>query len=279
MRFLILAFTLLQVTLASAEGIPQPITPYISDFANLMREDTKTRITQDLSKLRDDTGVEMTVVTIEYLADHGTYNRIEPFATALFNQWGVGNAETNNGILILIARQERTMRIELGQGYPPIYDDIAKTVIDDYAIPHFKRNNYSEGIESVSLETIKRIAEPFANNVEPTVGGSPNGGQSKLPIILFALFGGLIVFQRKVGMFFQSFKKCPNCGQRSLQIERQTTISATKNTKGQEEIYTKCKNCDFDRKETKSVSYRANRGSSGSFGGGSSSGGGASGRW
>jgi uncharacterized protein len=279
MRFLVLFLTAFYTLSASAEGIPQPITPYISDFADLMSDEDETRITKDLSNLRDRTGVEMTVVTIEYVSDHGPYNSIEPFATALFNEWGVGNAETNNGILVLVARKERAMRIELGQGYEPIYDDIAKTVIDDYALPFFRKNNYAEGIESVSLETIKRIAEPFAQGSDPSELTPGAGQKSYLGHMIFAAFGIFIVFGRKIKSWMHSFKKCPTCGQRRLHVERETTIPATREKQGEEQIRTTCTNCDYIREERKDVLHHSQRKSSSSFGGGRSSGGGASGRW
>jgi len=64
-------------------------------------------------------GVQITLLTIASLSkyDAAPFPRIEGFATALFNHWGVGDSEKNNGVLILISHSDRKMRIEIGSGY------------------------------------------------------------------------------------------------------------------------------------------------------------------
>jgi len=100
----------------------------------------------------------MTVITIPYLSDYNAGPRIEPFATALFNEWGVGNAQRNDGVMILVSRNDREMRIEIGSGYGSEWDSKMKRIIDNKFIPHFKNGNYQKGIEKGVAQTIKTIS-------------------------------------------------------------------------------------------------------------------------
>ncbi len=70
---------------------------------------------------------------------------IESFATHLFNRWGIGDRATNRGIMLVVARSDRKVRLELGAGYDSSYDKRAKGVIDEFILPSFKKDNYEAG--------------------------------------------------------------------------------------------------------------------------------------
>lgn len=140
----------------TAQTYPDYTTTYVNDFAGLLGPASETRITDMLKSVRDDRGVEMTVVTINSRLDYGDSPSMEAFATGLFNAWGIGDAARNDGILILVIYSDREMRIELGAGYPPSFDDRVKRVIDHHFIPWFKTGDYENGIEAGVAETIKR---------------------------------------------------------------------------------------------------------------------------
>lgn len=144
--------------------LPAYTSTYINDFAGIISPEATENIRAMLEQVRKERGVEMTVVTIRSRNDFGDWNAIEPFATALFNKWGVGDAKRNDGIMVLVAWQDRDMRIELGAGYPPVFDDRVKAVIDHHFIPWFREEKYSEGIEAGVAETIKRTWLEFDND-------------------------------------------------------------------------------------------------------------------
>lgn len=162
MRLLLFIF-LLVPTLATAQQYPDYRSTYVNDFADLIDAETEARITGMLKEVERERGVEMTVVTINSRLEYGDFASIEDFATGLFNHWGVGNARRNDGIMVLVARQDRDMRIELGDGYPPVFDDRVKNVIDHYFIPWFRQGDYARGIEAGVAETIKRTALEFTD--------------------------------------------------------------------------------------------------------------------
>ncbi len=153
---------------AMAQSYPDYTSVYVNDFADLLDPETEARIEQALQQVKADRGVEMTMVTIHSRTDYGNSPSIEDFATNLFNYWGVGDATRNDGIMVLVAKSDRDMRIELGAGYPAIFDDRVKRVIDHHFIPFFRQDRYAEGIESGVVETIKRTKLEFTDAGKPT---------------------------------------------------------------------------------------------------------------
>lgn len=164
----LIVFLLLPV-LTQAQTYPDPQSVYVNDFANIIGDRSQERIETMLRVAKKDRDLEVTVVTIERLSDYNSRPPIANFATDLFNHWGVGNPERNDGILILVSRYDREMRITLGSGYPARYDARAKNVIDNYFLPYFKADRYSSGIEVGTKEALKRLTLEFGPNNRPTL--------------------------------------------------------------------------------------------------------------
>ncbi|MDU8913462.1 TPM domain-containing protein [Aestuariicoccus sp. MJ-SS9] len=141
---------------------------YINDYADLLDDPAETRIRDDLIELYDRTGVEMTVLTIDSMGTYGFDGTIESFATQLFNTWGIGNADRNDGVLVLVARYDRQMRIELGAGYGRARDGDMQRVIDNAFLPAFRRDAYQEGIETGVDATVFEIAGVYPGGYDDT---------------------------------------------------------------------------------------------------------------
>lgn len=147
-------------TSANSFTFPDYDNIYVNDYADLLSDEVERDLTTRL-KQAEQQGTQITLITINNLSDYGAGPKIEPFATALFNRWGVGDAKKNNGVMILVARNDRKMRIELGSGYPSSRDYQMKGIIDGVFIPSFKRNNYSRGIKNGTIATINAITQPL----------------------------------------------------------------------------------------------------------------------
>jgi len=285
MKRLLLALSLILLApFADAQDAERSLPDYTSttlnDFAQLLTNDAAGRVEDALKTLKTDHGVEMTVVTLDTRHDFGPWATMERFATAIFNHWGVGDAERNDGIMVLVLRQDREMRIELGRGYDRDWDWVAQKVIDEFFLPRFREDAYSVGIEAGVNATIREIALPLAQGRAPE---GPSFVDRFLNVIIFGAFGMFFVVAlmgRKIMDFLARFSRCPNCGARgSLRRRRKILHSATRAASGQGERITRCTNCDYEDHRTYIIPRRTSSSSSGSFGGGSSSGGGASGRW
>lgn len=268
-------------TLSNADAYPDFKSLYLNDYADIIDEQTEIRIIQHLKTLYDNHGVEATVLTITSRKDYRASASIESFATGLFNHWGIGNTKQHNGILILVSRQDREMRIELGTGYGRAFDAVAATVIADKFIPYFRNNKYSQGIEAGTLETIRRIAIAHAEAEKPAKTETRKTDTKKYTMLTIVFAFIAFQFRRFFGDFITRFKKCPNCAKRGLHRKRSVTQRASRAATGQGRRTTTCDYCSYYKTDNYIIARisKPSRSRGSSFGGGSSSGGGASGRW
>lgn len=146
-RFIRLVFLISLVHPVFAQTYPEYEELYVNDFAHIIQPEYEARIREMLRELREDHGIEFTVVTISEMSEYGHDGAIETFATGLFNSWGVGDATRNNGVMMLVAHLDRRIRIEVGDGYGLRKNASMKQIIDRAIVPQFKLFKYSEGIE------------------------------------------------------------------------------------------------------------------------------------
>ena len=141
---LMLAVLLLGVRPADAEAVlPKPARmAYVVDTAGMVMAEDAAQIETLGAELRTKTKAEIVVVTVPTLGGAD----IETYANALFRSWGIGDAQMNNGVLLLIAKDDRAFRIEVGKGLrAALSDDTAKNILDGMT-PDFRAENYSAGI-------------------------------------------------------------------------------------------------------------------------------------
>ncbi|MCC8189674.1 MAG: TPM domain-containing protein, partial [Planctomycetes bacterium] len=102
---------LLSGTVRAAGEYPEPIEKYVNDFADVITESDASRIRNALSAVDEQTGIEITVVTIPDLAAVNSRDSLRHYAAGLFDHWGVGDARRNNGIMILFSLGDREVWI------------------------------------------------------------------------------------------------------------------------------------------------------------------------
>jgi uncharacterized protein len=140
-----------------AVSYPEYENIYVNDYANILDSEHKRALTQYLQQAGFNNGPQITLLIIKSLSIYAPDTKLEPFATGLFNHWGIGNAATNDGVLILVSIQDRKMRIELGSGYSQNQNQVMKDIIDDSFIPYFKDGDYPAGIKIGTMDTIHKI--------------------------------------------------------------------------------------------------------------------------
>lgn len=140
---------------------PQPDSGYVSDHAGLLSPEQEERIEIWLWQVESVSDVEIIVVTLESIRDYpGTLNgSIESFAKALFNHYGIGNLPANNGVLLLVAAEDRQARIELGAAYGHTRNTDATRIMEGVIIPQFKQGDYVAGITDGTEAIIEEFAE------------------------------------------------------------------------------------------------------------------------
>ena len=135
---------------SSVEEYPASVG-YVNDFAHIIDKEYESQIEDLIKELEENTTAEIAVVTIDSLEG----KTIEEYTFELFNTWGIGKADKNNGILFLVSLNDRSFRIEVGLGLRDIItSDIAKKILDETVLPNFKEKKYGKG----SFECIKEIS-------------------------------------------------------------------------------------------------------------------------
>jgi len=150
-------------------------------------------------ELEDKTTAQVTAVIIDSLQGI----TIEEYAVELFRRWGIGQKGKDNGVLLLVAINDRQMRIEVGYGLEgAIPDGKAGRIRDEYIIPYFKEGDYSKGIYYGYLALAKEVAKEY--NVELTfdvdaeLPKSSSAYVETIVIVLIVVFIMLVLSRRGV---------------------------------------------------------------------------------
>lgn len=175
-------FLLLTVFPSFAVNYPNPVG-YVSDFAGLYSSEFKSKLESDLSSLEKQTGSEVAVVTIKSLEGMD----IESYAVGLFEKWKIGKKDKDNGLLLLTAKDDRKIRIEVGYGLEPyITDGRAGEIIRSQMTPEFKNENYEGGTLNAVQQIKKYIIEQDA--APKTTSKRSNANEDNGWLVLGVLF-------------------------------------------------------------------------------------------
>ena len=146
--------SLLLASFASAYTSPGQPAGFVNDYAGMFSSSERQALEQKISDFKATTTNEIAVVTISSL-DGDT---IENYANELFNEWGIGKKGEDNGVLILISKNDRKMRIEVGYGLEPSLTDAQSFwIINKVMTPAFKQENYYEGVNGAIDKIIAAI--------------------------------------------------------------------------------------------------------------------------
>jgi uncharacterized protein len=187
---------------ASAEAAASPIGPpaYVVDGAHVLRPKAVQQISGELAAFELRTAHQLAVVTVPDLGGRDE----QAYARELFNRWGIGRAGVNDGGLLLVAIEERKVRIQVGQGLrnAGLTDDAAVRIVDDIT-PVLHRDDFSAGLvagERAMRKAVGDTALVVRNDKVARFGGgqaiaADSGHESTEPALvvgLFAVFGSLV---------------------------------------------------------------------------------------
>jgi uncharacterized protein len=172
---------------------------FVNDFANILSDETEQAIFNMGVNIQEKTTAQLVIVTVPNM--DGGY--IESYANKLFNRWGIGSKDKNNGILLILSKDERKIRIEVGYGLEGAINDAkAGRILDKYAVVPLKDNNYDQAI----LDTAKQIqGEIYTEyNIDNTIdnpsfvpiGNSDVTIDSKYIIIAIVIFVFLVIITK-----------------------------------------------------------------------------------
>ena len=148
----------------------------ISDAAQLLGPEYRRRVASEIAKIeRRVPGTQVLVVTVR-----DTPTTPKRFATSLFNDWGVGDARTNNGVLVLVAKDARRVEIECGVSLNYRFSSAwCDSMLKTNVVPALKvEGNYDEGVLAAVQQIGARLAEADASTSAPAIVVAHNTGQA-----------------------------------------------------------------------------------------------------
>lgn len=187
---LVLALLLLAAALpALAQSLPA-LTGRVVDTAGLIDPAAERALTDRLAAFEAKSSDQIVVATVPDLGGEA----IEPYANRLFRQWNLGQAGENNGVLLLVSRDDRRMRIEVGYGLEGTLTDLhSKLIIENTMVPAFRAGDFSGGI-SAAVDDIVMVLEGNGAELEARARrNQPSSDVDWAEIVIIGLWVSLFV--------------------------------------------------------------------------------------
>ena len=193
-RQIFIALLLLCAAPAWSQTFPE-LSGRVVDQANLLNDQQEAELTQRLEALQQASTRQLVVATVSSLEGYP----IEDYGYQLGRHWGIGQDESNNGIILLVAPNERKVRIEVGYGLEAIMTDaLSNRIIQSIILPRFRDNDYAGGIIGGVDAIIEQLQAPpeqaEQRALEAAAAASGGGaGSSILPLVFWLVVLGFIL--------------------------------------------------------------------------------------
>lgn len=179
---------------AEKSKYPKPTTEFfVNDFADIIDEKSEREISNNSVALFDKTTAQVVVVTVENLGGE------EPadYALNLGREWGVGNDKKNNGVVILLSRDDRQIYISVGYGLEGALPD-SKTgrIIDLYGLEYLQADDFSNGLLAIQKAVISVVYNEYGiENSEELSEIYNNIGESEETSVISIIYSwGILIF-------------------------------------------------------------------------------------
>lgn len=190
-RALLTAVALCWSLFAAAQVPVPPLTGHVIDQTGTLSAEQKAALEQTLTAFEARKGSQLAVLMIASTAPEA----IEPFALRVAEQWKLGRKKVDDGAILVVAKNDRALRIEVGYGLEGVLNDLtSKRIISEVVVPRFKSQDFYGGIAAGVDQIIRVIdGEPLP---EPSKTPSENLGDVRqyVPIlfILALVVGGVL---------------------------------------------------------------------------------------
>jgi len=193
---------------AFAQNIPT-IVPYVNDFAGVLSQEDIDMINYLAGQIEKNSTVQVAVLTVRTTQPL----TIEEYTLQVFRENGIGRRDNNNGLLIVVAVDDRTWRLEVGYGLEGTINDAkAGDIGRTYLVPNFRNGEYGLGLFSAvdSVSTIIREGnDPYLISQQDDFANLNSDNFIFIIIVVIFVFGvGVPIFAAA----FSNLSRCPKCG-------------------------------------------------------------------
>ncbi|MGI9191084.1 MAG: TPM domain-containing protein [Chitinophagaceae bacterium] len=185
LRYLLTALLVCLALSNFAQTIPNPPNPprLVNDLAEILTPFDADQLEKKLVAYEKESSNEIAVVTVKSIGE----NEVQEYARDLGRKWQIGKAEKRNGVLLLIAVQERKINISPGDGLQgAITDVICSRIIRNTITPAFRENAFYTGLDSATSQLMRAAKGEFTAEPEPekhNIGGA----EIAIVILIFLL--------------------------------------------------------------------------------------------
>lgn len=189
-RLLYVALLVLLVPIASGQSVRDvpELQARVTDTTGALGADVVADLEQRLAELETSTGAQVAVLVV----DSTSPEPIESYAIRVVERWQLGRENFDDGVLVLVALEDRAVRLEIGYGLEgAIPDAFAKRIIEEQMIPRFREGDYGFGI-TAGIDSVAALVRD--EGLPPPQPGSDDG-----PVDLFSLLPVILVITVLVG--------------------------------------------------------------------------------
>ncbi len=184
-----MALTVLLATGAFALDVP-PYKGRVNDLAGMMSPATRTALDARLAELERTDSTQVSVLTIPSLEG----DSLEDFSIRVADAWKVGQKKIDNGVILIVSKQDRKVRIEVGYGLEGVLTDIlAGQIIANVITPHFKTNDFDGGFLDGVAAISGAVRGEYTAEPAKQTRRSKRGG---LPFIILIMFGIIFITEK-----------------------------------------------------------------------------------
>ena len=186
---LVLIFLCATAWAAIEESFPALTGPVV-DAAGILDADARERISQELLDYQSRSGHQLVVATVPSLENYD----IRDYGNRLFRHWALGDKQRDDGVLLLVAPNERKVSIEVGYGVEPdLTDALSKIIIENAVTPRFRAGDYAGGISAAIDDIAKALGGSGNEVIERARNQSAPGLGDVLPVIILFIIVLIII--------------------------------------------------------------------------------------
>lgn len=153
-----------------AQDIPAKPNGYVLDASSVLKPEERESLEQKLRGYADSTSTQFAIVLIPTTGSRDPYD----FALEIGKTWGVGQQGKNNGVVVLVAVEDRKIRIVTGRGIEDVLPDaVCKRIINRILKPSLKAGDYYGGLDAATTEMMQRASGQFKADPDEESGGIP----------------------------------------------------------------------------------------------------------
>lgn len=195
-KLIIFCSLLLCTAMVFAQDFPARSTTLVTDFTNTLSAGDKQKLENKLIAFNDSTSTQIAVVIMK---STGSYD-INDYGQQLLRKWGIGQKQKNNGILVIVAIDDRKMAIQTGYGAEgPLPDILTQRIIQNDMKPNFKAGDYYTGLDIATNDIIKATKGEFKADAQPADQDGGSDGASIIILIVIVVVILIIVFRNRGG--------------------------------------------------------------------------------